>query len=74
MPVPLKQRVATLTREVRNLKDELRVCNLNYSFLFDLVNDAACALRLGRPLDEFVIEGLKSFEWKDDGRHVKDGR
>jgi len=52
---------------------EARILWLNYGYLEDMLNDAAFALKLGRPLDDLLIAELLKFKWKDDGCHVKDG-
>src|ERR1700728_4988721 len=70
----LKERVEKLTWEMREFKDEARILWLNYGYLEDLLNDAAFALKLGRPLDDLLIAELLKFKWRDDGRHVKDGQ
>ena len=69
----LQERIKTLTSEMREFKDEARILWLNYGYLEDMLNDAAFALKLGRPLDDLLIAELLKFKWKDDGCHVKDG-
>jgi hypothetical protein len=63
----LKQRVETLTHEVRALKGALKVSDLNYCWLADLVMDAQDSLNAGEPIDEAVLAEFKRYTWKTNG-------
>jgi len=57
-------------REVRTLKDTIQVYRLNYGWLADLVNDAACDLQAGQPIDQSLLDEIARYEWREDGQHV----
>jgi hypothetical protein len=59
-----KERIEALTREVRDLKEALDVLDRDYAYLADLVNDAACRLKEGQPIDDSVLDEIIRYERK----------
>ncbi len=67
---PAQEQIRALRQKVRTLQETVEVYDLNYSYLADLVNDAACRLKEGEPIDPSVLEAFMRLEWQDDGRIV----
>jgi hypothetical protein len=69
----MKQQIEQLTSQVRELKETIRVYDLNYCYLRDLVVDLGCYVKDEEEIPQSLMDEFVKFEWKDNGQHVPSG-
>jgi hypothetical protein len=63
--------IKELRRKVRELEDEIMRLGLEYSYLSDLVSDAAYLLKKGKPLDRTLKDEIMRFEAQESGQEMR---